>query len=262
MLVQLVEKYPDDVQIIYRHFPLNRIHAHAQKAAEAAEAAGAQGAFWEYHTQLYARQQQWAGLDEAGATSFFVDLAAEFNLDADQFATELEEDTYTAYVAGLEQESINLQLAGTPSAIFNGELFSGDSMPPMAFWIWDAFVQLELLADRQYDAPPELSIDTDSTYLATVEMESGNSFTIELYPQSAPETVNSFIFLANEGWFDDVTFHRVLPGFVAQTGDPTGSGVGGPGYTIPTEIDPDLSHSEAGLVVLANAGPHQIGSQP
>ncbi|HEX6383623.1 MAG TPA: peptidylprolyl isomerase [Anaerolineae bacterium] len=92
-------------------------------------------------------------------------------------------------------------------------------------------------------------------------MESDEEFVIELLPQSAPQTVNNFIFLAREGWFDGVTFHRVLPGFVAQTGDPTGTGIGGPGYTIPNEIDPDLSHDEPGIVAMANAGPDTNGSQ-
>jgi cyclophilin family peptidyl-prolyl cis-trans isomerase len=73
--------------------------------------------------------------------------------------------------------------------------------------------------------------------------------------------VNSFVFLANEGWFDNVMFHRVLPGFVAQTGDPTGTGRGGPGYAIPNEIDPDLSHDTAGMVAMANSGPDTNGSQ-
>ncbi|MCA9968908.1 MAG: peptidylprolyl isomerase [Anaerolineales bacterium] len=106
-----------------------------------------------------------------------------------------------------------------------------------------------------------MTIDTDARYLATVEMASGGQFVIELYPASAPQTVNSFVFLAEEGWFDGVTFHRVLPGFVAQTGDPTGTGGGGPGYTIPNEIDPDLTHAETGMVAMANAGPDTNGSQ-
>ncbi|MDJ0754703.1 MAG: peptidylprolyl isomerase [Ardenticatenaceae bacterium] len=92
-------------------------------------------------------------------------------------------------------------------------------------------------------------------------MESGSSFTMELYPQSAPQTVNSFVFLASEGWFDGVTFHRVLPGFVAQTGDPTGTGMGGPGYMIPNEVDSSLSHAEEGIVAMANSGADTNGSQ-
>ena len=140
-------------------------------------------------------------------------------------------------------------------------MLTGDTLPPLAFWVWNAFVQLELLAERQYDAPPPMTIDPEKAYTAVVEMESGDTFTIELLPQSAPETVNNFIFLAEEGWFDGVTFHRVLPGFVAQTGDPTGTGAGTPGYFIPNEVDPELSHNQPGMVAMANSGVDRNGSQ-
>jgi cyclophilin family peptidyl-prolyl cis-trans isomerase len=106
-----------------------------------------------------------------------------------------------------------------------------------------------------------MSINTDARYLAHVEMAKGGTFTIELLPKSAPQTVNSFVFLAREGWFDGVTFHRVLSGFVAQTGDPSGTGRGGPGYMIPNEIDRTLSHNAKGIVAMANAGPNTNGSQ-
>ncbi|MCA9934336.1 MAG: peptidylprolyl isomerase [Ardenticatenaceae bacterium] len=106
-----------------------------------------------------------------------------------------------------------------------------------------------------------MTIDENMLYYATVQMENGDEFVIELLPKSAPQTVNSFIFLAQEGWFDGVTFHRVMPDFVAQTGDPSGTGLGGPGYTIPNEIDPDLSHSEVGVVAMANSGADTNGSQ-
>jgi len=106
-----------------------------------------------------------------------------------------------------------------------------------------------------------MTIDVDATYLVRVEMESGGEFVIELFPKSAPQTVNSFVFLSKEGWFDGVSFHRVMPGFVAQTGDPSGTGMGGPGYTIPNEIDPALSHNQPGMVAMANSGPDTNGSQ-
>ncbi|WP_374689368.1 peptidylprolyl isomerase [Promineifilum sp.] len=122
-------------------------------------------------------------------------------------------------------------------------------------------MKLKELADRQFKAAPEMTINQDARYLAHVEMATGGTFTIELLPQSAPQTVNSFVFLARNGWFDGVTFHRVLPGFVAQTGDPSGTGRGGPGYMLPNEIDPNLSHDEAGVVAMANAGPNTNGSQ-
>lgn len=113
---------------------------------------------------------------------------------------------------------------------------------------------------KQYDAAPPMTIDADKKYFATVEMEKGGEFIIELYADKAPITVNSFVFLAREGFFNGVTFHRVLDGFMAQGGDPTGTGVGGPGYEFVNE-DSDLTFDKAGVVAMANAGPDTNGSQ-
>ncbi len=264
VLERLVDAFPNAVQVTYRHFPLISIHDKAQKSSEAAEAAGAQGAFWEYHNALYDRQSAWAGLSPDEARDYFVNLAAELGLDAERFASELDGDVYTNYVSMLYQEAVNIGLPGTPSIILNGRLLPSESIPRDNA-TWDAFITQQIavkaLADRQYDAPPAMTIDENAQYLARVEMESGESFVIELLPKSAPQTVNNFIFLAQEGWFNGVTFHRVLPGFVAQTGDPSGTGGGGPGYTIPNEVDPGLSHDEPGVVAMANAGPDTNGSQ-
>ena len=103
-------------------------------------------------------------------------------------------------------------------------------------------------------------IDPEKEYRAVVEIEQG-TFVIELFAKSAPETVNSFVFLANEGWFDGVPFHRVLAGFMAQTGDPSGTGMGGPGYTFEDEFDPELTFDGPGWVAMANTGPATNGSQ-
>ncbi len=113
---------------------------------------------------------------------------------------------------------------------------------------------------QQYSSAPEMMIDTSKQYLATVTMEKGGEFVIELYPQKAPITVNSFVFLAREGYFNGVTFHRVIKDFMAQTGDPTGTGYGGPGYTFINE-DSDLTFDKAGVVAMANAGRDTNGSQ-
>ncbi len=112
----------------------------------------------------------------------------------------------------------------------------------------------------QYSSAPEMIIDTSKQYLATVTMEKGGEFVIELYPQKAPITVNSFVFLAREGYFNGVTFHRVIKDFMAQTGDPTGTGYGGPGYTFVNE-DSDLTFDKPGVVAMANAGRDTNGSQ-
>ena len=118
----------------------------------------------------------------------------------------------------------------------------------------------ELRDFEVYDAPPEMSIDTNVQYFATVKMATGGEFVIQLYPDKAPITVNSFVFLAREGFFNGITFHRVIEGFMAQGGDPTGTGMGGPGYQFVNE-DSDLTFDKEGVVAMANAGRDTNGSQ-
>lgn len=112
----------------------------------------------------------------------------------------------------------------------------------------------------QWDEPPAMQIDTSKGYTATVKMAEGGEFVIQLYPDKAPATVNNFVFLARQGYYDGVTFHRVLEGFMAQGGDPTGTGRGGPGYLFENE-DSDLTFDQAGVVAMANSGRDRNGSQ-
>ncbi len=107
---------------------------------------------------------------------------------------------------------------------------------------------------KQYSSPPPMTIDPDKSYTATFQMEKGGEFDIELYPREAPVTVNSFVFLARDGYYDGITFHRVLEGFMAQSGDPTGTGSGGPGYKFDNEPSPLRRHDTVGTVSMANAG--------
>lgn len=108
--------------------------------------------------------------------------------------------------------------------------------------------------------PPEMVIDVDKQYVATIEMEKGGEIRIELFPKEAPQTVNNFVYLARQGYYDGVTFHRVIPGFVAQGGDPTGTGAGGPGWTIPDEVNPH-KHTEGAVAMAKTAQPNSAGSQ-
>jgi len=117
-----------------------------------------------------------------------------------------------------------------------------------------------MVATKQYAYAPPMLIDTSKQYFATVKMAKGGEFVIQLYADKAPITVNSFVFLARQGYFDGVTFHRVLEGFMAQGGDPTGAGMGGPGYKFVNE-DSDLTFDKAGVVAMANAGRDTNGSQ-
>jgi cyclophilin family peptidyl-prolyl cis-trans isomerase len=233
-------------------------------SAEAAEAAGAQGAFWEYHDALFEKQGEWSSLDQDGAREWFIDLAGDLGLDKDRFASDLDNGVFAEYVSSMEEEAINIGLPGTPSALVNGEVVAGQGLPT-DFAVWDNFIgstiAVESLAEMQYDAAPPMTLEDGKTYMARVTMEGGDEFLIELNQAAAPLAVNSFVFLANEGWYDGVTFHRVLPGFMAQTGDPTGTGMGGPGYEFVNEIDPSLSHDAKGVVAMANSGPDTNGSQ-
>jgi cyclophilin family peptidyl-prolyl cis-trans isomerase len=114
------------------------------------------------------------------------------------------------------------------------------------------------MAAKRYSAPPPMQIDTKKKYHAVIKTNKGN-IELELNPAEAPQTVNNFVTLARDGFYDGVTFHRVVPGFVIQGGDPTGTGRGGPGYQFKDE--PVRRPYKAGTVAMANAGPNTNGSQ-
>ena len=113
-------------------------------------------------------------------------------------------------------------------------------------------------SEKQFSVPPPAIIDPKLSYTAVIKTEKGD-ITVEFYPDVAPVTVNNFVFLACKGFYDGVTWHRVISGFVAQTGDPTGTGSGGPGYEIPDEISSRTF--EKGTLGMANRGPNTNGSQ-
>ena len=113
---------------------------------------------------------------------------------------------------------------------------------------------------KTYPKPPEMVIDPKLKYTATFKLEKGD-VVVELFADKAPRTVNNFVFLARDGFYDGVTFHRVITGFMAQGGDPTGTGRGGPGYNFADEFHASLKHNKAGILSMANAGPNTNGSQ-
>lgn len=114
------------------------------------------------------------------------------------------------------------------------------------------------MAAKRYSAPPAMQIDTNKKYHAVIKTNKGD-INVELNPAEAPQTVNNFVTLARDGFYDGVTFHRVVPGFVIQGGDPTGTGRGGPGYQFKDE--PVRRPYKAGTLAMANAGPNTNGSQ-
>jgi len=116
------------------------------------------------------------------------------------------------------------------------------------------------MSERQWSQPPEMTVDPKTAYRAILETGKGR-IEVELYPEHAPKTVNNFVFLAREGFYDGVSFHRVIPDFVIQGGDPTGTGMGGPGYQFEDETKGNPLRHETGSLSMANAGPNTNGSQ-
>ncbi|MBF8282118.1 MAG: hypothetical protein HW378_1033 [Anaerolineales bacterium] len=256
MLAQIRQEYPDDVRLVYRHFPLVDIHDKAQLSAEAAEAAGAQGKFWEMHELLYETHSAWADLSPADFRTRLDAYAEEIGLDTQQFSADLDSGKFTPKVQDAFNAAVSIPLPGTPFLLLNGIPYQG----PQEHWAFAALIKLQRLTERQYAAAPPDIIDPFRQYFATLHTAKGD-IVLQLFAEKAPLTVNNFVFLAREGWFNSVMFHRVIPGFVVQAGDPSGTGFGGPGYFIPDEITPDLKFDAAGWVGMANAGPDTNGSQ-
>jgi peptidyl-prolyl cis-trans isomerase B (cyclophilin B) len=113
---------------------------------------------------------------------------------------------------------------------------------------------------QQWPIPPEMEIDPKKSYQAVLKTDKGD-ITVQLFAEKTPRTVNNFIFLARQGFYDGTIFHRVITDFMAQGGDPTGTGMGGPGYRFSDEFSSSLRHNKPGILSMANAGPNTNGSQ-
>jgi cyclophilin family peptidyl-prolyl cis-trans isomerase len=254
--MHLEDAYGDQVRFAYRHLPLISIHDKAVITAEAAEAAGAQGKFFEMHDLLYARQSEWTNLSAGDEIIIpkMVDYATELGLDTKRFQQELDEHIYqNKILADYEAYSQYGRLA-TPTYAVNNIFASANEI--------ESVISLIGIQDRMYNAAPPQIIDPKKDYTATIRTARGD-IVIELYADKAPVTVNSFVFLAQDGWYDGVTFHRVIPGFVAQGGDPSGGGGGYPGYRCSDEIYPTLKFDKPGVVGMASSGPgtNTVGGQ-
>ncbi len=247
------------MRVVYRHFPLISIHDKAVIAAEAAEAAGAQGAFWEMHDLLFERQREWASLSVEDMPDVLSGYAKELGLDTEAFDQALADGTYTDKVMAGYNAATALGLGGTPSFVAYGIHYPSQQFG-LSYQGLDTFVRLIIMKQRQFDAPPPTVIEEEKQYQATIKTEKGD-IVVELFADRTPVTVNSFVYLAEQGWYDDTTFHRVVPDFVVQAGDPSATGIGWPGYRCSDELTPDLTFDGPGVLGMANSGPDTNGSQ-
>jgi cyclophilin family peptidyl-prolyl cis-trans isomerase len=255
---QLTQRYPEDLQFVYRHFPLNQIHDKAATAAQAAEAAGLQGKFWEMHDVIMETQAEWAGLDVPQFKEWLAERVDEQGLDVEQFRQDLDSQPIVTKVQAAWEHASGIGLPGTPFIVINGQIWPDNV--PLNLTNLSTLIDLTLLEKRQFTACPPMALDPTKEYIAHIVTEKGE-IVVELFADKAPLAVNNFIFLAQNGWYDNITFHRVISGFMAQAGDPTGTGFGGPGYAFKNEVVPELNFDRAGILAMANAGPDSNGSQ-
>jgi len=256
VLDRLLEEHPAEVRVISRIFPLIAINDKAALAAQAAEAAAEQDRFWEMHRLLFARQENWVDLSAADFEQWLSAQVTALGIDLQQFQADLKRGDIVAKVQEAWESGQRIGLPGTPLILINGQIYGG----PRDYNSLNDILQLIVLGERQYTSCPVVTVQQNRQYIATLHTQKGN-VVIQLFADKAPMTVNSFLFLAREGWYDNITFHRVIPEVFAQTGDPSGTGKGSPGYYIITEIDPALTFDKPGMVAMVNSGPDTSGSQ-
>jgi len=253
---KLFEENPDDIRLVARPFPVYVVNDKAAYAALAAEAAAAQGKYWEMHDLLFEQQSSWIKLSVEDFRQWLTRQILALGLDAEKFNSDYRSEAMVAKVEKAWQDGTKINLPGTPVVVLNGDIYQG----PRDYTSLNNVIQLILLGKRQFTTCPPMTVDPHKQYLAILHTAKGD-VTMELFADKAPVTVNSFIFLARQGWYDNITFHRVIPQLYAQTGDPSGSGKGNPGYYVITEIMPSLTFNKPGLVAMVNSGPDTSGSQ-
>lgn len=253
---RLLQEYPNDVHVVSRIFPLMSVNDKAALAAQAAEAAAEQDKFWDMHELLYAGQENWVELPVEDFEQWIRAQASALELNVDQFESDLKSADIVARVEKAWEDGQKIGLPGTPLILINGQIYGG----PRDYNSLNDIVQLILLGRRQFTSCPPVTVQKNKQYIATLHTEKGD-IAIQLFADKAPITVNSFMFLVREGWYDDITFHRVIPELFVQTGDPSGTGKGHPGYYIITEFNPTLKFNKPGVVAMVNSGPDTSGSQ-
>lgn len=259
-LEQFQADHADKVNLVFRPLPLISIHPLAMAAHQASEAAGMQGKFFEMHDILFEEQQTWSSstMTNESFLTYALELAERLDLDLAKFEEDYGSDAVKNKLAlAYTDATENIGISGTPTVFI-----TIDGVPFSASYDYNtlsSILKLIELDKNRYQECPPMVVDVTKTYEATITTSKGD-FKVELYPNKAPLAVNSFVFLAVEGFYNNVEFHRVIPGFVAQVGDPSGLGMGGPGYEYANEIS-DLKFDSEGVLGVANAGANTNGSQ-
>lgn len=254
MLEQLHADFPDDVRLVFRHFPLPS-HPNSLLATQAVEAAGLQGKYYEFSDYLFAKQGEWSPLDLAAFETWLVDQTGEFGLNRDQFAADLMSEALVQKALEYQNAAMAANVGYTPFVMLNGRTYQNvvdtSNIGNLRF-----LVRLIRASTDQYsNCPPEV-IETGKQYKATIETELGNIvFTIAA--DKVPVSANAVTWLIGQGWYDNTSFYFVQRGSnagleYAITGDHTQTGAGTPGFVVTTETSEDLKFDKPGMVGFLN----------
>jgi cyclophilin family peptidyl-prolyl cis-trans isomerase/protein-disulfide isomerase len=253
---QLQQNHPNDLRIVYRPLPAIGVLDKSQISVQAALAAGDQNKFWEMRDLLHSKYNDWANLTVSQFNSWIKSQAISLGLDQAKFEADYQSSETVARAKSMHDAAVQSGIGSIPVVFINGSLQQAAILDYNSV---NDVVSLIALGAEQFKSCPSFNIDPSKQYIATLHTEKGD-IVIQLYADKAPLAVNSFVFLSQQGWFNGVRFQRVIPGFVAQAGDPSGTGQGGPGYFFKNEVS-DLKYDKPGVVGMANSGPDTNGSQ-
>ncbi len=259
ILDALQMNHPNDLRIVFRPVPAMNYIAQLDKtqvSVQAALAAGDQGKFWNLRSLLVSHYSDWVKFSPDEFQSWLISKSTTLDLNQSKFASDMKSKELQARAKSLYDSAHQLNLS-IPIAFING---TPQKPYLLDYASLDSTIGLTALGIKEFKACPPFKIDGSKDYTAIIHLDKGDIL-IQLFPDKAPFAVNSFIFLARNGWFNGTTFHRVIPGFLAQTGDPSGTGRGGPGYFFKNEVKTDLVFDRPGIVGMANSGPDTNGSQ-
>lgn len=255
MIPETTARHPENLRVIFRPFPLITVNEHALAAAHAAEAAALQNRFWDLTDTLFSMQDIWRVMSAEEFQTWLLEQAQILELDTEQFkqdlsSAELEEDLLEDFY-----QNVAAGLFNAPTIFLNGNEY----LLPLTAENIEASIRLEELRSRQMAAYPEFTLDPEADYTARIHTSLG-TLDVQLHPGYAPLAVNSFINLVETGWYDSTPFYRVVQGSFAEAGDPTGTGLGDPGYVFPTETDPTLGFSRPGMIAMVSQAQDANGS--
>ena len=256
-LMEYQSKHPDQVRLVYRHFPLS-FHEKAVIAASAVNAAGDQGMFFDAAEYLFENQAEWSGLADNNAFStWLIDKFSKFSdLDFNKWYLAFTDNDRVREVQDTYNQVLETGIIGGTPTIFVNYIQTTD--------ISDEYLDKELqkltLSNYAMKECPDVVIEEGKDNQAVIETEVGDIH-VSLFSDTAPMAVNNFVFLAESGWYDNNEILKKQDGFMVQTGDPTNSMTGYPGYYFVTEYNENHLFDGAGYLGMANSGRDKNGSQ-